>query len=43
MKLIKNAKSKYFLLPCHGNECTCSKEKKTVFYLLITVPNLYLY
>ena len=47
MKLIKNAKNKYFCcLACHGNKWTCSKlEKtgKTVFYFLVKVPSLNLY
>ena len=43
LKLIKNAKSKYFYyLACHGNEWACSKEKK-VFYFSIKIPNLNLY
>ena len=44
MKLIKNAKSKYFLLPGMSRKrMVLLKRKKNVFYFLIKVPNLSLY
>ena len=43
MRLIKNAKSIFCCLACHGNERPCSKEKKSVFYFLIKVSDLNLF
>ena len=42
MKLIKNTKTKYFLLPVsHGDKWACLK--KNVFYFSIKISNLNLY
>ena len=44
MKSIKNAKSKYFLLPdLSRKRMGLLKRKKNVFYFLLKIPNLNLY
>ena len=46
MKLIKNAKSKYFLFPGLSRKRMSLfkiKKKQPVFYFLVQVPNLNLY